>query len=39
MSSNIVFSPASSAQEQFLMSDADITFYGGEHMRLHLKPI
>jgi predicted phage terminase large subunit-like protein len=29
MSSNIVFSPASSAQEQFLMSDADITFYGG----------
>jgi hypothetical protein len=27
--SNIVFSPASSAQEQFLMSTADITFYGG----------
>lgn len=26
---NVVFSPASSAQEQFLNSDADITFYGG----------
>jgi predicted phage terminase large subunit-like protein len=29
VSSNLVFSPASSAQEQFLMSTADITFYGG----------
>lgn len=29
MSSPIVFSPASKAQEQFLTSDADITFYGG----------
>ena len=27
----IIFSPASSAQSQFLTSDADITFYGGEH--------
>lgn len=26
---NIVFAPASKAQEQFLTSDADITFYGG----------
>lgn len=26
---NIVFSPASPAQEQFLLSEADITFYGG----------
>lgn len=32
--SNIVFSPASPAQEQFLLSEADITFYGGEHTRL-----
>jgi predicted phage terminase large subunit-like protein len=29
MSSNIVFAPASKAQEQFLNSQADITFYGG----------
>jgi hypothetical protein len=27
----VVFSPASSAQMQFLTSDSDITFYGGEH--------
>lgn len=27
--SNLVFSPASKAQEQFLTSDSDITFYGG----------
>jgi predicted phage terminase large subunit-like protein len=27
--SNVVFSPASSAQQQFLLSDADVTFYGG----------
>lgn len=27
--SNVVFAPASKAQEQFLTSDADITFYGG----------
>lgn len=27
--SNLVFAPASRAQEQFLTSDADITFYGG----------
>jgi predicted phage terminase large subunit-like protein len=26
---NIVFSPASKAQEQFLTSEADVTFYGG----------
>lgn len=26
---NVVFSPASSAQEQFLNSECDITFYGG----------
>jgi hypothetical protein len=36
--SNIVFSPASSAQQQFLLSDADIIFYGGE-LRLRSKPI
>jgi len=30
MSSNTVFAPASKAQEQFLNSDADITFYGGK---------
>ena len=29
MSRNIVFAPASKAQEQFLNSDATITFYGG----------
>lgn len=29
MKSNLVFAPASTAQEQFLNSDADITFYGG----------
>lgn len=29
MKGNLVFAPASKAQEQFLMSDADITFYGG----------
>ncbi len=27
--SDVVFSPASKAQEQFLLSDADVTFYGG----------
>lgn len=27
--SEVVFAPASKAQEQFLQSDADITFYGG----------
>lgn len=27
--SNIIFAPASAAQEQFLNSEADITFYGG----------
>ena len=27
----IIFSPASSAQSQFLTSETDITFYGGEH--------
>jgi hypothetical protein len=36
---NVVFSPASKAQEQFLNSQADITFYGGGHKRLRLKPI
>ena len=36
---NLVFSPASKAQEQFLTSQSDITFYGGEHLRLHSKPI
>lgn len=30
ISSNVVFSPASSAQEQFLNSECDITFYGGK---------
>lgn len=29
MKGNLVFAPASKAQEQFLTSDADITFYGG----------
>jgi hypothetical protein len=29
--SEIVFAPASSAQSQFLTSETDITFYGGEH--------
>jgi hypothetical protein len=28
--SEIIFAPASKAQEQFLTSDADVTFYGGE---------
>jgi len=32
----VVFAPASKAQEQFLNSKADITFYGGE-LRLHQK--
>lgn len=27
----IIFAPASSAQSQFLTSETDITFYGGEH--------
>lgn len=39
MSNNIVFSPASKAQEQFLNSDADITFYGGETCASVKKPI
>jgi hypothetical protein len=34
----LVFAPASRAQEQFLNSDADVTFYGGE-LRLRTKPI
>jgi len=29
--SNIVFSPASKAQSQFLLSDAFFTIYGGGH--------
>lgn len=28
-SKDIVFAPASKAQEQFLTSTADVTFYGG----------
>lgn len=35
--SNIVFSPASQEQENFLLSNADFAFYGGE-LRLRLKP-
>lgn len=27
---DIVFAPASKAQEQFLTSTADVTFYGGK---------
>jgi hypothetical protein len=38
MTDEIVFAPASIAQSQFLCSDADITFYGGE-LRLQPKPI
>jgi hypothetical protein len=38
MADNLVFAPASRAQEQYLQSDADITFYGGE-LRLRSKPI
>lgn len=38
MTQDIVFAPASKAQEQFLTSEADFTFYGGE-LRLHSKPI
>lgn len=30
MTDELVFAPASRAQEQFLTSDADLTFYGGE---------
>lgn len=32
MSNELVFAPASYAQEQFLTSDADLTFYGGAAM-------
>ena len=31
MKDNLVFAPASKAQEQFLLSDAFFTIYGGEH--------
>jgi hypothetical protein len=38
MNEELVFAPASKAQEQYLLSDADITYYGGE-LRLRAKPI
>jgi len=37
---NIVFSPASKEQENFLTcDDIDFAFYGGGHTRLRSKPI
>lgn len=32
--SNLIFSPASEPQSQFLTSDSWLTIYGGEHTRL-----